>query len=72
MFQVLRLQESVKLRSGTIRMPNVLLAFRANYLRHPLLILQGGFFTILEKKVDAFLRTLCPIEEFSWNLKAKG
>lgn len=53
-------------------MPNVLLASRVNYLRHPLLILQGGFFTTLEKMVDAFLKTLCPIEEFSWNLKAKG
>ena len=72
MFQVLRLQESIKLRSGTIEMPNVLLAFRVNYLRHPLLILQGRFFTILEKMVDGFLRTLCPIEELTWNLKAKG
>lgn len=53
-------------------MPNVLLAFRVNYLRHLLLILQGRFFTILEKMVDAFLRTLCPIEELTWNLKAKG
>lgn len=72
MFQVLRLQESIKLRSGTIRTPNVLRAFMVNYLRHPLLILQGGFFTILEKKVDTVFRTVCPTEEFRWNLKAKG